>query len=1038
MLKIVNSFNAGELSPRLLGRVDWEKYSLGCKTLENFVPHVHGGVRRRSGSAHISNVKDDTKKVRLIPFVFNVTTAYCLEFGEQYIRFYKNGVQIGAPFEVTTPYLENELRDIRFEESADVMYLTSPTHEPRKLQRFADDNWTLTIVDFQSGPFLDANITDTSIALSYDDWMDATVYAIDDVVNIDEATQTIAAAAAVDSGVGIVRITTSAPHGYLAGDIIYISGTVNYDGQYKLDPSFTASVLAIKAAFVAETFTTADTVLRRRFFKALTAHTSAIGGPPFETPPGNTADWIEIFNFTGANIILTASAALFDVLHIGSIWQITHTRESFGLSGSFAAVEASFPIVITTGVTLTTNGTWTGTIEVQRSDDNGFSWETLNTYTGANDRNVIDTFNETKANSLYRFVMTARASGTVNWEMKPDSPFVSGIIKITAFTSSTVMKGTVLETLSGVAATTDWAEGAWSDFRGYPRTVSFFEERLAFFGSSAKPLTGWLSKTNSFEDMRAGILDADAIVLNLASDLVNQTQWLESQQSLIVGTAGGEWRIGAGNLDLPMTPTNITARRQSANGSENVQGLLVDDAILFVQRTGRKVREMSFNDDRQSLVSPDLSIQSEHITESGIVETAYSPNQSTLFFAIRADGVLSIFVYDRIQEVFAWARWTTDGKYESLTVVPGVTEDEIYVSINRTINGGTERHIELIKPLEFIDQHDMWFLDDALEFDGGPVVTISAITNASPGVVSSTAHGLITDDHVKIQGATGMIEINGTWKVVRINDNSYSLKVAGGSTAIDTTAFGTFTLPIQNISNITNADQAVMTATAHGLFTGQLFGIALATGMTEVNNLSFHADVIDVNSVRLMDSVTGQFINSTYYAPYISSGLFSSQVSGQKVAITFSGLSHLEGKYVSIVGDGAVRQSQTVVSGQVTTEDYFNRVKAGLPYRSILEPMPLENQLGSSQGAKSKISRVGVRLNKSYNFKVGSVVERLQEQSFMTSLSLTDVGDRLFSGYKEIEFPVGYHNTQPIIFSQDAPLPLEVSSLMVEMQTGKL
>ena len=88
---IVNAFNTGELSPRLLGRSDWQKYEQGCEILENFFPLVQGGVKRRPGTKYIANVKDNNKRIRLVPFVFNVNTAYALEFGEKYLRFYVDG-----------------------------------------------------------------------------------------------------------------------------------------------------------------------------------------------------------------------------------------------------------------------------------------------------------------------------------------------------------------------------------------------------------------------------------------------------------------------------------------------------------------------------------------------------------------------------------------------------------------------------------------------------------------------------------------------------------------------------------------------------------------------------------------------------------------------------------------------------------------------------------------------------------------------------------------------------------------------------------
>jgi len=93
---IQTNFTAGELSPRLEGRVDISKYFNGVRTLKDMIIHPHGGTTRRGGTLHISNTKVGTKKIRLIPFQFSVTQAYMLEFGENYIRFYRDNFLIGG------------------------------------------------------------------------------------------------------------------------------------------------------------------------------------------------------------------------------------------------------------------------------------------------------------------------------------------------------------------------------------------------------------------------------------------------------------------------------------------------------------------------------------------------------------------------------------------------------------------------------------------------------------------------------------------------------------------------------------------------------------------------------------------------------------------------------------------------------------------------------------------------------------------------------------------------------------------------------
>ena len=94
---IQNNFNGGEISPLLFGRPDIDRYKTGLKTCLNFIPLVQGPVERRPGTTFIKEVKTSSAKTRLVRFEFSTTQAYILEFGNLYIRFYKdNGVILSS------------------------------------------------------------------------------------------------------------------------------------------------------------------------------------------------------------------------------------------------------------------------------------------------------------------------------------------------------------------------------------------------------------------------------------------------------------------------------------------------------------------------------------------------------------------------------------------------------------------------------------------------------------------------------------------------------------------------------------------------------------------------------------------------------------------------------------------------------------------------------------------------------------------------------------------------------------------------------
>ena len=157
---IQTNFTAGRLSPKMAGRVDVTKYFNGLKQLQNMTVFPQGGTSRRGGSRFISSGKTGTKKVRLIPFEFSVTQAYILEFGNLYIRVYRDQgvVETGspsAPLEIATPYTEAQLFDIQVSQSADTLFIAHQSHEPRTLSRTSHTSWSLTKHATIAGPLED-------------------------------------------------------------------------------------------------------------------------------------------------------------------------------------------------------------------------------------------------------------------------------------------------------------------------------------------------------------------------------------------------------------------------------------------------------------------------------------------------------------------------------------------------------------------------------------------------------------------------------------------------------------------------------------------------------------------------------------------------------------------------------------------------------------------------------------------------------------------------------------------------------------------
>lgn len=145
------SFAGGELAPSLYARTDQVKYTTGLRTCRNMVVLRHGGVSNRPGTQFIAEVKDSSKKVRLIPFVFNADQTYVLEFGNLYMRVIRQGVQLGAPYEIATPYVEADLPTLQYVQQGDVITIVHPNYAPRTLTRTGHTAWTLALITFAPG-----------------------------------------------------------------------------------------------------------------------------------------------------------------------------------------------------------------------------------------------------------------------------------------------------------------------------------------------------------------------------------------------------------------------------------------------------------------------------------------------------------------------------------------------------------------------------------------------------------------------------------------------------------------------------------------------------------------------------------------------------------------------------------------------------------------------------------------------------------------------------------------------------------------------
>ncbi len=163
---IQTSFATGEISPSLYGRPDLAKYSAGLARCENFIIHPHGGVSKRPGMRFVAKAKG---RCRLVEFEYSIDQSYVLEFGNKYVRFFRDGAQImedGEPYELVTPYLEADLDALSFTQSADVLYIVHKGYRPMELYRVSDDEWVLQDFPFRNGPFRNKTEAQADVTLA--------------------------------------------------------------------------------------------------------------------------------------------------------------------------------------------------------------------------------------------------------------------------------------------------------------------------------------------------------------------------------------------------------------------------------------------------------------------------------------------------------------------------------------------------------------------------------------------------------------------------------------------------------------------------------------------------------------------------------------------------------------------------------------------------------------------------------------------------------------------------------------------------------
>lgn len=416
-----------------------------------------------------------------------------------------------------------------------------------------------------------------------------------------------------------------------------------------------------------------------------------------------------------------------------------------------------------------------------------------------------------------------------------------GWAKITAFTSTTVVSATVVKAFGAATAVTIWRLGLWSDTTGYPSTATFHEDRLFFAGNTSNPQRLDGSRSGDYEnfaptDPDSVVTASHAVGFSLNSNDVNVVRWMTSdEKGLLVGTVGGEWRVGSANSNEAMHATNITAKKSTTYGSANVQPVQVGKAALFIQRAGRKLRDMQYFYDVDGFRAADMTLLSEHITAGGITQLAFQKEPQQIVWCVRGDGALIGMTYEREDNEIklGWHRHELGGygdaaqgmvQVESVACIPAPsgTRDELWLLCKRYINGQVVRYVEYMTKIfeDTDDQKDAFFVDCGLSYDN-PLV-ISGITKASPAVVTAVGHGLSNGDKIRITEVKGMTQVNDrNYIIANVTTDTFELTSINGSD-IDSTDFSNYVSDgearklISTLSGLTHLEGETVSILADG------------------------------------------------------------------------------------------------------------------------------------------------------------------------------------------------------------------------------